>query len=111
MLTGSSTSAQTTTWKLTWDQPEAPAVANGAVYTLKVDAAAPSPLTVVCVAAVGVPGMLSTCTSPMPTLSNGSHTLVVTAANAFGSNASAPLAGAPPGTPFQLRITIQIGGN
>lgn len=97
--------AQTTT-KVTWTHTEAPTLASAFVFALKVDAAAAAPLTAVCVAA----GTGSSCTATIPALTPAaSHTLILTASNAFGSTSSDPLTGSPPSKPT-ITITITVTG-
>lgn len=102
---GASTAdAQTATTKLQWTHTEAPAITSAFAFALKVDAAAQTPLTAVCVAA----GTGSSCTATIPALTgNTSHTLVLTASNAFGSTNSDPLTGAPPSKPT-ITITLTV---
>lgn len=101
---GSSTaSAQTPTFKLQWTQPEAVAVVQQFQYTLKVDTAVAVALTPTCV----TQGTGSLCAAPLAAMASGSHTLVVTAFNGFGS-AATTLAGAPPTAPAGMTITVTI---
>lgn len=99
--------AQTQSLRLQWFQPlatgQAFTDAQGWTYTVKIDAAAPVLLTATC-----VDGQPIICTAPIAPLVSGTHTLTLTAANAFGSATSAPLTGAPPGTPATVKITITV---
>lgn len=97
-------SAQTATFKLAWTQAEAPVIAAAFQYTLKVDTAAPVLMTAACVAS----GTGSTCSASLPALVSGSHTLILTAVNGFGSTASDPLTGGPPSKPTLLTVTVTI---
>ena len=101
-------SAQTATWKLAWDQPEALATVQTYNYTLKVDTGAASPITPTCSAVSGQPGILTTCSAPMPVLAQGPHTLVLTATNPFGSVSAPGLNGAPPSVAVSVRVVIVI---
>ena len=98
--------------KVQWDQAESVATAAGFAYALKVDASAPTPLVTTCAPLASTPGLLSHCSAPLPTLTPGTHTLTVTATNAFGTASSSPLTGAPPTAPVNIviTITVQVGG-
>lgn len=101
-----STTAQSLAFKLQWTQVEAPNVAQGYAYTLKVDSAAATPLQPACLAQ----GTGSLCTAPLQSLTTGTHTLVVTSVNGFGSASSQPLIGSPPGAPGSVTVTVTITG-
>lgn len=73
------------------------------VVTFKVDAAAPVTLTQTCAALTA--GSIR-CTAPV-TVSNGPHTLTLTATNSFGSAATS-ITGAPPSLPTGFKIVIII---
>ncbi len=105
LLWGGIVSAQTTTWRLAWDMPEAVGLSQGFVYSLSVDGAAAAPLGATCVvrAAGG-----STCSAALPPMTTGTHTLRVTASNAFGSATSAPYTGASPSAPLNLTVTLTV---
>lgn len=96
---------QTPVWRLQWDQP-APtlAEAQGYLYSVRVDTQAPTSLTATC--AGTAPAKL--CSAPLPPLTSGPHTLVLTATNAFGSASSAPLAGAPPLPAINVTVIVQV---
>lgn len=104
-------SAQTVTFKLSFNQPIAAPETYASLanyqWTLKVDALAATVATVTCVAPVA-PATFSVCTTPLPTLANGNHSLVVTAYNGFGSAASAPFAGGTPQSPTITSVTVTI---
>lgn len=99
--------AQTVTRLAEWEQPGATvAEAQGYAYTLKIDSAAPVVLTHTCAAVSSV----TRCTAPLASalLTPGTHTLVLTASNAFGSASSPPLTGAPPAGPVTFKLTFTI---
>jgi hypothetical protein len=100
--------AQTATWKLAWEQPEVLATVQTYAFTLKVDAGAAAPITPTCTALAGTPGLLTTCTAPMPVLSQGVHTLVLTATSPFGSTSAPALNGAPPATAVSVRVIVVV---
>jgi hypothetical protein len=92
------------------DDERRPTVAQSYIYTLK-DNGTAVPLGAVTCALVGT---ATNCSAPLsgalPTAT--SHTLVLTAANAFGSTDSAPTTGNKPGTPtgFTITITVTVQG-
>jgi hypothetical protein len=100
-------SSQTVTRVADWDQPNATvAEAQAYAYALQIDAAAPVKLAQTCATV----GAVTHCTAPVAaTFTPGTHTLTLTAVNAFGS-ASATVTGAPPSGPitFTLKFTISI---
>lgn len=98
---------QTQTTKAQWAMGETAAVAGTFTYTLK-DGATVLPFTgaVACLAAPTGGG--SVCTAPLAPLASGTHTLVLTASNSFGSADSLPLSGTTPGKPSGFSITITI---
>ncbi len=105
ILSTSIVSAQTVTFKISWDQSEALTIVQGFQYTLRVDSAPPSILTPTC----ATKGAGTTCSAPLPTLTSGPHTLVVTAFNGFGSTASDPLSGQPPSKPVvSVTVTVSV---
>lgn len=96
--------AQAPTWVLNWDQPNASLTdAQGYVFQLKVDTAAPANIVATCTA-----GSPVKCIAQLPTLVTGPHTLTLSAANAFGTVNSAPLSGVPPSAPSNIVIVIKI---
>lgn len=98
-------SAQTPSMKLQWDQSEPLATVQGFQYTLKVDTAPATVIPATCVAQ----GTGTRCTTPLATFPSGStHTLVLTAFNGFGSQASDPLTGVPPSKASGMTITVTI---
>lgn len=98
-------SAQTSTSRVAWDQGEPVALAQANSYTLKVDAAAAVALVTTCMGDAAS----SKCSAPLPvTLTAGTHTLIVTAINGFGSTPSLPLVGAPPARPTNVTLTITL---
>lgn len=101
--------AQTTSLKATWTMGEVPSVAQGYTYTLK-DAGTSVPLGSV---SCSVAGSGAACSAPLngPLPTVATHTLVLTAANAFGATDSAPLSGVKPGTPagFTITVTVTVG--
>ena len=101
-------SAQTPTFRLGWEQPGVFTDIQGYKYTLKIDTGTPVAVTPICVARSGAPSPLADCTSPMPALTSGPHTLTLTAWNGFGSASSDPLAGAPPARPVAISITVTV---
>lgn len=96
--------AQTATSRVEWDMAEPVSTAQQNQYTFKADTAAAVPLTATCVAS----GSAAHCTAPIVSLASGTHTVVVTAINGFGSTSSTPLTGAPPAKPFSLSITVTV---
>lgn len=101
--------AQTVTFHLAWNQTDAtPAqITSGYQYTLKIDTGTPTTVTPACVAAIP-PAIGSQCTSILPTLSSGPHTLTLTAYNGFGSTPSDPLSGTAPSKPIGVSVTVTI---
>lgn len=99
-------SAQTTTRKLAWDQPNVATVAEAQalVYTLTIDAKPPTVIVQTCVQAT--PSLIS-CTAPLTALGAGKHTLTLQVDNGFDS-AVVTLAGASPSIPNNLKISITI---
>lgn len=97
--------AQTSTHRLQWTQADVATVvdAQALVYWLKVDAAPASQTPQTCVAAS--PGV--TCTTPLPVLASGTHTLILTVDNGFGM-ASATLTGGSPAAPTNVKIVITV---
>ena len=103
VLLGSPLLAQST-YRLQWEQPNATlAQAQGYSYSLKVDAAAATAITATCAGTTAI-----TCSTPMPVLAAGSHTLVVTATNGFGSASSAPFPGSSPSAPINLTVIVNV---
>jgi hypothetical protein len=102
--------AQTSSLKATWNMSDAPTVAQSYTYTLKDNGTAVPLGTVTC----ALVGTATNCSAPLsgalPTAT--SHTLVLTAANAFGSTDSAPTTGSKPGQPtgFTITITVTVQG-
>lgn len=98
--------AQTATSKLIWDQPLATghtfADVQAYAYTLKVDNGTASLVTATCTAGTPI-----RCTTPLPALPSGAHTLTLTATNGFGS-ASSALSGAPPLGPVSVSVTVTV---
>lgn len=102
-LSGSIASAQTKT--LHWDQPSTTvAEAQALAYTVKIDTAAPVTVAQSCALVNG----LTHCTTPLPALTSGTHTLIVTATNAFGSTPSSPLSGSPPSAPINITVVVTV---
>lgn len=104
LLLATSVYAQIST--VSWTQTEAPAIANGFTYTLKVDALAAVNITPTCVAQ----GTGSSCSGTF-TLANptATHGYVFTATNAYGSAVATLSPGAPPNTSgFKIVITVTI---
>lgn len=97
--------AQTAVAKLQWTQNNLTSTATladiqGYTYTLKVDGGPAQLLTATCVAPL-------TCTAPLPTMASGTHTLALTATNAFGSG-STTLNGTPPANPINVTVTVSV---
>src|SRR5712664_1511939 len=91
LLLQPTSTAQTVTRRLAWDQPGATlADLPGLAYTLVIDAAAPVVLTPTCTFAT-----VLSCVSPI-TLTQAPHTLTLTVTNAFGSASSPPIHGVAP---------------
>lgn len=108
ILLSVSMQAQTTTASASWNQPEAPTVASAFVTTMKVDAAAPIPLTTTCVAAT-VPATGSSCSATFPLAApTGPHSYTLqVCAGTFCSSTS--VNGAAPGTNgFKISVTVVI---
>lgn len=101
----SGAAVQTAGYKIQWEQPEGLAQATANQYTLRIDTAAPLTVVPTC---VFVSASSARCTTPLPTLATGPHTLTLTALNAFGSASSDALIGTPPGKPGNVIITINI---
>ncbi len=105
LLSASVLSAQTTTRRLAWDQPNATlAEAQALVCTLVIDARPPVVLTQTCTQAT--PSLVS-CTVPVTALGAGKHTLTLTVDNGFDS-AAASLSGASPSVPSNLKLSLTI---
>ncbi len=104
-------SAQSATWKLQWDQVGTLADAQLLVYALTdngVVAALPVPTCVFVPASPIVPQAKAVCTAPLPVLTPGSHTLVLTGTSLFGSASAAPLVGVPPTSAINIKVVITI---
>lgn len=104
---GSSVQAQTLTRTADWEQPGATVPeAQSYAYTLKIDSNAPILLTQTCAAVAST----TRCTAPLAAslLTPGTHTLILTASNSFGSASSAALTGAPPTGPVTFKLTFTI---
>jgi hypothetical protein len=97
--------AQSTTQRLTWEQPGISTLTevNALVYRLQIDTAPPAPVAQTC----ALVNTLFTCSTPLPALSAGPHTLTLFVDNGFGS-ASATLSGNAPASPVKLTITITV---
>lgn len=106
LILSASLSAQTTTRKLAWDQPNVAtaAEAQALVYTLTIDARPPAVVAQTCVQAT--PSLVS-CTTPLTALGAGKHTLTLQVDNGFDS-AVATLSGASPSIPSNLKISITV---
>lgn len=106
LLISHSSFAQTTSFKLAWDQGLATGHTytdvQGYVYTLKVDTAAP-----ILVAATCVNGTPIKCTTPL-SLPSGPHTLVLIVTNGFGTASSTPLNGVPPIAAVSVSVTVTV---
>jgi hypothetical protein len=98
--------AQTSSLKAAWTMSEAPAAAQSYTYTLK-DNGTAVPLGAVTCAVVGT---ATSCSAPLSSSlpSSATHTLVLTASNAFGSTDSAPTTGNKPGQPTGFTITVTV---
>ena len=96
--------AQTPSFKLAWDQPETLAITQTFQYTLKVDNGVATALVPTCVAK----GVSSACTAPLAAMSSGSHTLLLTVFNGFGSTAGDLLTGGPPSKPLSITVTVTV---
>lgn len=99
--------AQTTTSKLAWDQPllagQTLADVQAAVWTLKIDTAAPTIVVATCVAGTPI-----VCTTPLgPFATGGQHTLTITGTNAYAS-VSASLTGGPLAVPANMKVVITV---
>lgn len=108
LLIAASASAQTTTAKLGWDQQllagQTIADLQAAVWTLKIDAGAPVVVVTTCVA--GTPNPL--CTTPLgPFVTTGTHTLIITGTNGFGS-VSGSLTGSSLAVPVNIKVVITV---
>lgn len=107
LLVASSAHAQTPSFKLGWNQTlgasETFASLASYQWTLKIDANAATVVTATC-----VNGTPPSCTAPLPAMTPGTHTLVLTAFNGFGSAASAPFTGGPPQTPVIVSVTVTV---
>lgn len=72
-------------------------------YLLAIDAAPAAPLVQTCALVNGIVA----CSAPLPTLSPGAHTLMLTVDNGFGT-ATAILSGASPSQPINLSVTVTV---
>jgi hypothetical protein len=99
--------AQTTIAKMAWTQPliggQTLTDVQAFAYSLKVDNGTPVALTATCVAPVA-PATNPTCSATLP-LITGSHSLTLTATNAFGSATSDPISVGPPAKPILITVT------
>lgn len=109
--------AQTTpTYRIQWDMPESQSIAQGYTYTWSLDGTEKGQLAQTCVPFTD-PNNAAThtrCTAPLTSAITGagSHTVILTAWNGFGSTASDPLTGSAPGkaATVTVTVTITIGG-
>lgn len=105
VLVAVSAQAQVSTHKLQWTQADVAdvATAQSLSYRLQIDAAPATVVSQTCVA--GAPGV--TCTTPLPVMASGAHTLILTVDNGFGT-ASATLSGTSPAPPTNVKIVITV---
>lgn len=104
LMLAASASAQTPTFKLQWDQSEALATVQGFQYTLKVDTQAATTATATCV----TQGTGTRCTTPLPTMGSGTHTLQLTAFGAGATVPADPLSVQAPSKASGMIITVTI---
>lgn len=98
--------AQTTTYKVQWEQ----SLVAGQVFAdiatwqwaVRVDAGTPVVGTPTC-----VNGTPIRCTLPLPTMTPGAHTVTVTGTNAFGSGTGS-LSGNPPSNPINITVIVNV---
>lgn len=103
-------SAQTVTFHLAWSQTDAtPAqiTAGTYQYTLKIDSGTTATILPNCTAAVA-PATGSNCIFPLTALTSGTHTLLLTAFNGFGSTVADPLNGSAPSKPVGVTLSVVI---